>query len=1124
MIRFIRHFPFLLLFIIPLLTQSQHKISTFAAPVETQGFTEAAIAKEDQGFIYLAGQISDSTTGNKLPIPVILKMDAGGNTRWSYSINKETDGERRNAGNDGDRVNEYAQSRIKSLIIDSSYVFAALYNYYGDRGEFYEIRCLNKNTGDLVWRIKTDAEIKALNTTGGDYFIYSTSDYYGNYYILLDRHTGRQIQVQTHPVMARYEFDTDGSTYLIKGDTIARYSTPLLDHKVWEVKIATAYGTITSISLQPDGKLYFFGHNETRGFFGQVSKADGSTFWKQTPTALTDVFINSFKFVHDKLYVSGIHKYFGSVFSAFSIVAADAASGQVLIDKTYTGKGASPYFGINSVDADVYGNVYASGYENANDSRTGSWAVLKLSPNGSFIYHKLVENGEPKAYGAQGLLTRVINNQVVHIGNLSMNGRIRTLLIATDTSATFQPRLQQLPVATIQYGSAVKVIRNFSANAYAILKQTGNHATLEYINTDNKNFSWSRKIDGGAYVKADRMAITADKQIVILTQKHKASSALQDYRQQPDSAYITQFDSIGTVTKDYSYYIGDRKDFKSIQLYTSPDTNTVVVFSQVDFYKSPLSTHFFNPARASERMGGDWQYIASPWVPLPGNQQVLFPMSRDSSGMMRTTRGSDYYPASSSYRTYVFNENNQAGIKAVQWHKTSSNYAAHNLAVCDSNSILSLGKDAQQRAVIKRYNYRKQVFEWEDIQPKGSTIEQALVSDGKVYWAGKRDRSLIIRKLDSQTGNGIWEKEAATTGANQYYVPLDQAYNPIRQQYVVTGYIADTSVLLAKQKPFYVIIDSAGTVVQNWTSPADYRQFNQLNSVAITAAGQTIIGGSLYKDPNGLAGILIEADKPILPPTEQVVTPCESTSFTLDAGTDGTAYQWQADNGSGYVNLTNNATVNGVNNRILHIVRTPASWNGTRFRCLVNNNSDIIFRLAVSVSTPASVHITASDTLIKAGNPVTFTATPSNATNCTYQWMINNTAAGNGQPVFTLSPDKDITVLVKMTGEHTCTGSLIAANSNTIRVSVQPAAAPDPATPVAYPNPVSNTVMLDLRPEDKWESLEIMDLQGNRQLLLPDISNRLKVSIPVPTLNAGIYIIKLQSGNGYHKSSRFIKQ
>ena len=66
--------------------------------------------------------------------------------------------------------------------------------------------------------------------------------------------------------------------------------------------------------------------------------------------------------------------------------------------------------------------------------------------------------------------------------------------------------------------------------------------------------------------------------------------------------------------------------------------------------------------------------------------------------------------------------------------------------------------------------------------------------------------------------------------------------------------------------------------------------------------------------------------------------------FTSGLGyEDNLAYQWQVNDGTGYVNLSNSANYAGVNTDTLNIISPPATWYGNTYRCLVTlpDNSTI---------------------------------------------------------------------------------------------------------------------------------------------------------------------------------------
>ena len=69
------------------------------------------------------------------------------------------------------------------------------------------------------------------------------------------------------------------------------------------------------------------------------------------------------------------------------------------------------------------------------------------------------------------------------------------------------------------------------------------------------------------------------------------------------------------------------------------------------------------------------------------------------------------------------------------------------------------------------------------------------------------------------------------------------------------------------------------------------------------------------------------------------ICPASSTSFTSDA--TGATYQWYVDDGSGggYVSIANNAVYGGATNATLSITNPPTSYNGYKYRALVNGTT-----------------------------------------------------------------------------------------------------------------------------------------------------------------------------------------
>lgn len=130
-----------------------------------------------------------------------------------------------------------------------------------------------------------------------------------------------------------------------------------------------------------------------------------------------------------------------------------------------------------------------------------------------------------------------------------------------------------------------------------------------------------------------------------------------------------------------------------------------------------------------------------------------------------------------------------------------------------------------------------------------------------------------------------------------------------------------------------------------------------------------------------------------------VVTPmCTSRQGgnSLVSDINGNTYQWQEDAGSGFTNVVKSANLSGETTNTLQFDSTPVSWNGYKYRCIVDGRYSSTFVLQLNYTTDPGVIITATDTTFCLGTNVTFAATDSTGYKHDYrwQWQINGKNTG----------------------------------------------------------------------------------------------------------------------------------
>lgn len=65
---------------------------------------------------------------------------------------------------------------------------------------------------------------------------------------------------------------------------------------------------------------------------------------------------------------------------------------------------------------------------------------------------------------------------------------------------------------------------------------------------------------------------------------------------------------------------------------------------------------------------------------------------------------------------------------------------------------------------------------------------------------------------------------------------------------------------------------------------------------------------------------------------------CAGGNTVLVSNLTGTAYQWQLDNGAGFMNISDNGNYSGTNNKTLVLNGVQGSWYGYKFRCVADGS------------------------------------------------------------------------------------------------------------------------------------------------------------------------------------------
>ncbi len=127
-----------------------------------------------------------------------------------------------------------------------------------------------------------------------------------------------------------------------------------------------------------------------------------------------------------------------------------------------------------------------------------------------------------------------------------------------------------------------------------------------------------------------------------------------------------------------------------------------------------------------------------------------------------------------------------------------------------------------------------------------------------------------------------------------------------------------------------------------------------------------------------------------IPPQDDTACVNGTADFSVLVTGGNLGYQWQSDDGSGFTNITDNTIYSGTNTSTLTLANIPGTYNGYRYRCLVNGLCSAASLSSppatLQLTDPANITSQPSNTIICVGLDDTLTIT-SSGLKLNYQWQ-----------------------------------------------------------------------------------------------------------------------------------------
>jgi gliding motility-associated-like protein len=246
--------------------------------------------------------------------------------------------------------------------------------------------------------------------------------------------------------------------------------------------------------------------------------------------------------------------------------------------------------------------------------------------------------------------------------------------------------------------------------------------------------------------------------------------------------------------------------------------------------------------------------------------------------------------------------------------------------------------------------------------------------------------------------------------------------------------------------------------------PANAARMNSVTGIALDNGGNLYLadqGNFIIRKVNNCLFAQVAQQ-----PANNTICAGDNASFTLTA-TGSTGYQWQANTGSGWNNLSDAGVYGGTSTNSLTITSAVAGMNMTQYQCSIVNGCGTIATVPanLTVNTPSAptVTIATGSASVCAGTPVSFTASTTNGGGApVYQWQVNGTGVGMNSSTYANSGlnSADVVTCV-LTSNSTCATSPTAV-SNPLTTTVNPIVTPainviGPGGPICAGSPASFT-------------------------------------------------------------------
>lgn len=722
------------------------------------------------------------------------------------------------------------------------------------------------------------------------------------------------------------------------------------------------------------------------------------------------------------LYVNWKHIYVGGGWFPYMVTKYDKATGTSLWDVSYSFTGTGSTYSNSSaalsIDVDNGDNVYATGYFGDANYGPGHWGIIKIGASGTVHFErKITADTVFHNYGSVGIATCIINNTPYFVGELETEHgsyyRTKATMLKLDPLGI--PVMKKYIGGWYKFPSKVVSTEKYPGNKTLVLKQTGRLCELEMYDV-SKQVLWKTTLLHSYFFTGSQVKAAPNGDIYVTGTTHK-EAILPPFYSAADSICVFKISNAGSILSRTSFL---STGSSVLGLYTD-GSNATVVYQKNYTY---LYYRQLNSAGFSAEYSSFLDYVKlNPTV--TSTPTVFFKQ--------------DYYYNKNAVKAYVFGTQS-TNFKIFEINKTSfttsqqtSNkvkirYLNHVNAL-DSTKIILSGSDVSNQALMVMYNLSTNDTLWSKKIGYGAQTQiiKSITDPQKanIYSIGSDSSNIVVRKMSVAGGTPVWKYTYSGPSLNAQDVPMDIAYDSLRNEVLVCGF----QTVNNKREAVFLKLNTAGNLLGSITKAGSISGNNEGMCSAVLPDGTQWVGG--YTD--NLTGFISELSTPVatVMPVLPAITACAGSNLTFTYNVSGifnTGNVFTAqlsDNSGSFLSPLNIGTVPATTSGSVSCILPAALPQGNAYKIRLVSSSPPIAGVS-----GASITINSLPAVLVAGSNSVCIGTTSGliaSGASTYSWTTGATTA-----TIQVAPTVSTTYTVIGTDLNNC------SRSQTMAVAVNP--------------------------------------------------------------------------------------